>query len=187
MGRKKRQRVELRYYEIPRNENVLALLGDGWKRNYGNDIQFMHFHNLWEVGYCYYGCGNIELVDGTALSYREGTFTFIPINLVHNTRTKTLDGMDYWEFLFFDIEKLVNMMYPNNPVMVQEILKKLSRRILVLHESDYKTLATVIKLIIAEMRENNEMRSELTKYYANIMILELSRITNTVEKSRPQF
>lgn len=32
MGRKKRERLEFRFYEIPRDEGVLALYGDEWRR-----------------------------------------------------------------------------------------------------------------------------------------------------------
>ena len=50
MGRSKRQRLEFRFYEIPQNEYVLALLGDSWRRVYGHDVQYLHFHNLMEIG-----------------------------------------------------------------------------------------------------------------------------------------
>ena len=32
MGRNKREKLEFRFYEIPQNEYVLALLGDSWRR-----------------------------------------------------------------------------------------------------------------------------------------------------------
>lgn len=49
MPGKKRQEMEFRYYEIPHGEIVLALLGNSWIREYGNDIAKLHFHNLLEL------------------------------------------------------------------------------------------------------------------------------------------
>ena len=37
MGKKKKDTIELRFYEIPQNEYVLALLGENWIRDYGHD------------------------------------------------------------------------------------------------------------------------------------------------------
>ena len=59
MGRKKRDKIEFRFYELPQAENVLALMGDRWVGTYGhkdrpNDL---HFHNLFEFGYCRRGSG----------------------------------------------------------------------------------------------------------------------------------
>ena len=46
MGKKKKDTIELRFYEIPQNEYVLALLGENWIRDYGHDEANLHFHNL---------------------------------------------------------------------------------------------------------------------------------------------
>ena len=46
--------MEYRYYEIPAGSPVLALLGDKWVQNYGREIDYLHFHNHLEVGFCYY-------------------------------------------------------------------------------------------------------------------------------------
>ena len=37
MGKKKKDTMELRFYEVPQGEYVLALLGDNWIRDYGHD------------------------------------------------------------------------------------------------------------------------------------------------------
>ena len=51
--------MEYRYYEIPAGSPVLALLGDKWVQNYGREIDYLHFHNHLEVGFCYYGEGTV--------------------------------------------------------------------------------------------------------------------------------
>ena len=54
MGRRKKETVELRFYEIPQGEPVLALLGEEWNRVYGHDSSYMHFHNdqQWHAEKC---------------------------------------------------------------------------------------------------------------------------------------
>ena len=64
MGKKKKDTMELRFYEVPQNEYVLALLGDSWIRDYGHDESNLHFHNLMEIGYCKHGTGEIDLKRG---------------------------------------------------------------------------------------------------------------------------
>ncbi len=46
MASRKKQEMELRFYEIPQGELVLPLLGSTWIREYGNDISVLHFHVL---------------------------------------------------------------------------------------------------------------------------------------------
>ena len=43
MGKKKKDTMELRFYEVPQNEYVLALLGDSWIRDYGHG-GYLHDH-----------------------------------------------------------------------------------------------------------------------------------------------
>ena len=45
MARKKKEIMELRFYEVPQGETVLALLGDKWNRVYGHEELHLHFHN----------------------------------------------------------------------------------------------------------------------------------------------
>ena len=46
MPAKKKDKVELRYYDIPQKEGVLALTGEEWVRVYGEGVDYLHFHNL---------------------------------------------------------------------------------------------------------------------------------------------
>ena len=51
MSKKKKPKMEYRYYEIPAGSPVLALLGEKWIQNYGRNIDYLHFHNHLEIGY----------------------------------------------------------------------------------------------------------------------------------------
>ena len=46
MAREK-QKIEFRYYDIPREEYVLPKLGKGWEQEYGLGYgRMLHFHNI---------------------------------------------------------------------------------------------------------------------------------------------
>ena len=53
MPHKGNPKIEFRYYKMPQDVPFLALFGDKWIQNYGRDIDFLHFHNYLEIGYCY--------------------------------------------------------------------------------------------------------------------------------------
>lgn len=83
MNNRKEAYIEFRYYETPIGRYDLALIGDEWVREYGNDP--LHFHNYLEIGYCYYGKGNICFSEEKK-EYCDGSITIIPANIPHRTR-----------------------------------------------------------------------------------------------------
>ena len=82
MGKKKKDTMELRFYEVPQNEYVLALLGDSWIRDYGHDESNLHFHNLMEIGYCKHGTGEL-ILNEESKPYEPAMVSIIPQNLRH--------------------------------------------------------------------------------------------------------
>ena len=57
--------MEFRYYQMPAGSPILALLGKKWRQNYGRDIDYLHFHNYLEIGFCYEGTGDLILGEDT--------------------------------------------------------------------------------------------------------------------------
>ena len=100
MGRKKRDTVEFRFYEIPQGQSCLALLGDKWIMVYGKDDKFLHFHNLFEVGYCRNGSGDL-ILDEKVCKYESEMLSVIPANYPHSTYSSQ---PNFWEYIFFDVE-----------------------------------------------------------------------------------
>lgn len=84
MASKKKQELQLRFYEVPQGELVLPLIGPSWIRDYGHDTPYFHFHNLMEIGYCIDGEGTVTL-DGKDIPYETGMLTVIPRNYPHTT------------------------------------------------------------------------------------------------------
>ena len=61
MSRTRQKTIEFRFYELPQSESVIGLAGEQWYGIYGDSERSgkLHFHNLFEFGYCRYGKGQM--------------------------------------------------------------------------------------------------------------------------------
>ena len=116
MGQKKT--AEFRFYEKPVGEPVLALMGKDWVRDFGDEIPCLHFHNLMEIGRCVQGEGKIVL-GNEIYDYSGDVFTLIPQNILHGTSS---EGACYWEYLFFDMEELMEE-FDQDPVLIPKLFE----------------------------------------------------------------
>ncbi len=152
----KNKKLEFRYYEVQKDFPVLALLGKRWEIPYGTDP--MHFHNHLEIGYCYYGTG--EICHGNERTpYKKGTITVIPRNHLHRT-TGNGDEIQKWEYLFIDAEQFLENMFHDDPVRGNKIQQIIEKRCLVLDEETAIEIGDCVKLCLREMREKKEFYKE---------------------------
>lgn len=172
MGRSKRQRLEFRFYEIPQNEHVLALLGDAWRRVYGHDVQYMHFHNLMEIGVCHEGKGVLTL-DNRDCPYTGGMISVIPANCPHHTRS---EGEDFWEYLYLDPAQILRELYPNNQKLQEEKLALFNRRAVLLGEEEGAALTGAAREIIREMQRQDAYYRDVVRDLVKIFLLRLLRL-----------
>ncbi len=84
MAKKRKMKMEFRYYQMQDGSPILALLGEKWEQNYGRDVDYLHFHNYLEIGYCYSGAGELVLGEET-VRFAGREFTIIPPNFPHTT------------------------------------------------------------------------------------------------------
>ena len=190
MSKKKNSVIELRYYEKPIKEPVLALLGENWIREYGKDtdgkmIENMHFHNLMEIGYCVSGEGEMTL-DGESKMYKEGNFTIIPINFPHNTISKK-NTVSHWEYIFCDPEDILNRAFPNNELFVENTLKRLNSHVYFCNKDKQPELEMLIKSIMEEMRNKKTYYCEKTTMLCNSLFFEAARMNAVDSKVRFEY
>ncbi|MBQ6347399.1 MAG: AraC family ligand binding domain-containing protein, partial [Clostridia bacterium] len=159
MGRKKRDRLEFRFYEVPKGESVLALLGQAWVGTYGHQDERRHFHNLLEVGYCHYGSGHLLLGDRT-VPYEDAMISAIPAYYPHSTVSSEVSS---WEYLFFDVEELLAEMVPDNSKRLAENLFTVNKRASLLRIEEYPELSATVWRILEEARERRPYRKELIR------------------------
>ncbi len=172
MARKKRETIEFRFYEIPQGESALALYGDKWKRLYGIGEKYLHFHNLFEIGYCHDGHG-ILVLDDNRCAYETGALSAIPANYPHTTFS---EQEDYWEYLFIDPASLVAEMYPDHPARQQAVLEALNDRPSLSDAAHNSGIAVTVKKILDEIRNHQESHPETTRYLLKVFLLELLRL-----------
>ena len=105
MPKKKKKPAEFRFYEIPQDESVLALMGSKWIQVYGENIDNMHFHNLLEIGYCHYGDGDLVIEDDM-YRFDAGMISCIPAtaasrtSLLPSAALTTVLAVPFWTVVF---------------------------------------------------------------------------------------
>ncbi len=174
MGRKKHDKIEFRFYELPQGENVLALMGERWVGVYGNRDRpnELHFHNLFEFGFCRYGSGSL-LLGEKKTDYHDKMLSMIPANYPHSTVS---DEISYWEYLFFDPAQLIHELFPGSPRIQTEKISQLNQRADLLSAASCPVLAELADRIFDELREKRPYHREFVNCLMHAFVLELLRI-----------
>jgi len=147
MAEKKKKKMEFRYYQLPPGSPILALLGEKWVQNYGDrTADRLHFHNYMELGYCYYGAGDVVLGDDT-YRFSGQQFTVIPSNFPHTTNSDP-GNISRWEYLFVDVEVVLYGIFPDNALRKERALQRLYEKPWFLEEAEYPKEAAKIKEIL---------------------------------------
>ncbi|MBE5911701.1 AraC family transcriptional regulator [Pseudobutyrivibrio sp.] len=181
MAKQKRQ-IEYRYYEIPSDQYVLALLGDKWIQSYGEETGNMrHFHNYLEVGYCYWGSGRL-IIDEATVNYKGGIITLIPENIPHDTKSDE-GGVCKWEYLFIDIDNFIKKEMQFHRLIPEEVIKRINSQGYVIHWSKNKQLTNIVRSIIEEYREQKPYYKQAVKGYLRAFVAEMLRLNENLTTS----
>lgn len=170
---KNRQNVEFRYYEMPPKSYLMALLGERWILNYGTES--MHFHNYLEIGYCYYGEGNMVMGDRQC-EYSGEMFTVIPKNQPHCTRSES-HKVSRWEYLFIDVEGFLNQIYADKPVMAQRLAERINCQPFIKSLHECTRIGSLILNVLEEMRSQEEFYKESVQGHLLSLLVEIARIS----------
>lgn len=155
---RKKETIQLRYYELPEQEPVLTLLGPEWMRSYGTIPEDLHFHNLMEIGLCQWGEGTL-CIDGQSYQYQDGAVTLIPANCLHTTLSRD-QSVNQWEYLFLDPGQILNKSFPNDPMFVESVTRRLSSSSWFLPAREGEELARLIRSVLDEYRGEKPYHSE---------------------------
>lgn len=184
MKKKKKESVELRFYEIPQDESALILAGESWDRVYGHDEitaygePKLHFHNVMEIGYCHRGLGDM-VFENKNHRYESGMITIIPENYPHITVS---DGEDtnFWEYIFIDPKVVLAELYPNNPNAVRDIFQSLNRGAIIIRSEEVPNLTRIIESILEEGREQKPYGSRMIRLFVRALIVEMMRMKKEI-------
>lgn len=173
MAKKKKEGMELRFYEVPQGEAALILMGETWVRVYGHEENKLHFHNLMEIGICRYGSGEMWL-DEEKCPYETGSITILPQNFPHVT-VSAGEEPNFWEYIFLDTKQIVRELYPDNPVFQNEILETLAKGPLMVNRKQQEAMGNIIDMIMAEQRDRKTYYRQMVRHYVENLVLEIMR------------
>ena len=177
---KQRERVEFRYYEIPEDEAVLALLGEEWIREYGKGIEYLHFHNHMEIGYCRWGRGEVMLGQ-EYIPFSSGSVMIVPPRLPHTTNSDP-GTKSFWEWMYIDLEKAVSEAVQSDPLVQKSISKRLHRTGYLLNGEEHTALSGLVKGIMEEARLRKPYYRESIKGLLKACMVELLRLSDDEER-----
>ncbi len=185
MSKKRKPKIEFRYYQLPEGSPILALLGDEWIRGYGWDTEYLHFHNYLEIGYCYDGTGTMILGEKEC-RYANGYFTVIPPNYPHTT-TSDAGRYSRWEYLYIDAEGVIQDICRNGR---HERAEQMQSRIYSLaflrRASELPEISRMILHIMNIMRQKKEYYMDEAKGFLTALLVSLAREGNIQEMHIPK-
>ena len=173
MAKKKKRPAEFRFYDLPQDEEVLALTGEKWIREYGNDVDNMHFHNLYEIGICHYGKGSL-LIEDDSLRFGPNMVSCIPENFLHVTKSDIGD-MGFWEYLFIDPEMVLTDVFHDNVHSVRQMLELIHQKAFFIHQEENPMIYQLIEQIFEEMKEKKPYYKEAVRGMAFALFMEIAR------------
>lgn len=172
MPKKKKKPAEFRFYEVPQNESVLALMGSKWIQVYGENIDNMHFHNLLEIGYCHYGDGDLVIEDDM-YRFGEGMVSCIPANFLHVTRSDT-DVRAFWEYIYINPEDILRQ-WGRSTQEIRDIVEAVGRRSFFIRGEDSPMIVNLIRAIFEEMQQKGAHYRECVRGIAYSLLFEIAR------------
>ena len=182
--KRKKPKMEFRYYQMSAGSPILALLGQKWRQNYGKGVDYLHFHNYLEIGFCYEGEGHLILGEDM-VRFHGREFTVLPPNYPHTTNSDPGD-LSQWEYLFIDVEGFLRK-FLDNPVKAEKMLQRIYSKPLFLKEADNTSVASKILKIMDIMRNGEEFYLEEAKGILASLLAEIARMNrNEAEERVPE-
>ncbi len=178
--KKTRAKIELRYYNVPRDEYLMILSGENWRRSYGGERSMRHFHNILEVGICREGTG-VLLLKEEEVSYRPGYITMLPPDYPHKTISKE-GTLNYWEYIFLDVEKLLGSEHEEDSLFYQQFLQMVNQDGICRPTEEIPQVHNLIEEIFWEMNQQEELYKESVKGLALSLVSWMARLNAKTEK-----
>ena len=168
--------MEFRYYQMQDGIPILAFLGEKWVQNYGRDVDYLHFHNYLEIGFCYSGEGELVLGE-EPVRFAGREFTIIPPNFPHTT-TSDVGNISKWEYLFIDVKGFLQVA-AGTPLRAEKMIQRIYSKALCLKESEYKSLSNKIIKILEIMRASDEFYLEEANGILLALLAEVARMNRS--------
>lgn len=173
MSKKKKAPAEFRFYEVPQDEPVLALMGSKWIQVYGENINNMHFHNLLEIGYCHYGDGDL-IIEDEVYRFGAGMVSCIPANFLHVTKSDT-DVKAYWEYIYISPEDILKL-WGRSTQETGNIIEAVNRKAFFMKAEENPMIAAMIRAVFEEMQNKSEYYQNCVTGLVYTLLFEIARL-----------
>lgn len=174
------QKLEYRYYEMPENELVLPLLGEDWIRPYGENIDYLHFHNFLEVGICHYGRGEV-ILNGKSFRFEDNGFVIIPDGIPHTTNADP-ETMAFWEWMYFDMRRVMEEVYPKDRISIKNLEYTAKEYSIYFQIEEQPDMARLIIAIRQEAEKKKHLYRESLKGLLQAFLIEWMRMCHMEER-----
>lgn len=172
--------MEFRYYKMPEGSPILALLGQKWRQSYGHDVDYLHFHNYLEIGYCYEGQGEMVLGEQN-LRFGGGQFSIIPRNYPHTTNSDP-GTISQWEYMYIDVENFLREQNGGGAALrTERMIQRINSRAVLKYVRESTKIAGLIRQILEIMRETEEYYLEEAKGVLLALLINIAR-ENDIEE-----
>lgn len=172
--KKNKGKMELRYYDVPQNEYLIAVCNNAAKDGKMDQENLPHFHNLLEIGFCRKGRGRM-ILDEQDYRFEAGMISIIPANFPHAT-IKDDGSVSAWDYLLVDAEKLLTDTYASDPIMCQKLLERIGKGGALVPVSEQKDIADVIQWIMKEMRAKEPLYRETVRGMLLALLIKIARM-----------
>ena len=98
-------------------------------------------------------------LEDDVVRYESGMISIIPANYPHNT-IPDIGADNCWEYLFVDVEQMLNKMVPGSPRYVEQMLHQVNQRAIFTNRGKAPELTESIKNIIEIMRRGEPFYQE---------------------------
>ena len=174
--KKAKGKMELRYYDIPQNEFLIALQNQNWQNKYQTEEDGLHFHNLLEIGLCVQGYGIMRLEEEN-VHFETGMLSIIPANFPHSTMPQAPEG-NTWAYLFVDPEKILASVYQDDILMQQKMLENINQRAYIGKKETVPNLNRIVSAIFYEMQQKPDFYRESVRGLSLSLMMMLARLNN---------
>ena len=119
------------------------------------------------------GTGDLT-IETEVFRYHDNMFTIIPKNIPHDTFS---DGQveNRWEYLFIDVEHIINDAFGFNPLLAQELIHGINSKASLINVEEELSIATIIRNIFEVMREQKPYANESAKHMLVALLLQIAR------------
>lgn len=182
-NKRKKQKVEYHYHEMPVDSYVFALLGQEWIQTYGRDGGGLHMHNHLEIGYCYYGTGRLVLEEEDFV-FGGHALLLVPPNVPHAINSDE-GTVSRWEYLYIDAESFLKNECGVSLHFAEGFLNRIYSRALYINEKEHPTLARIVKELLEELRKKDEYYRQSVKGLLLQLLIEMARMNKErIQKNR---